>query len=551
MRGGRQLVFLGLSLVFASRFFPLAHPTTHCLTVGDPALMCWSLQWVSHALVHDPLHLFRGNIFYPYSHAVVLTDAMTSLAVLNIPVRLFTDNPWVGYNLLIVLAFYLSALSGAWLAEEVSGSRLVGFWGGIFWGFLFFRIHHFGHLQMLSFQGIPAAVVCLLRWWRQPRARSALLFSVVFVAQALVSWYLAAILGVTVAVVAVAHATRVSISHVRTGLLAALVCAAVILPVAWPYTTAFGDSSVADRKALVATFGDAVRPADYLTPPDVTLIGHGIPGNRHWLWQENTLYIGYAALALALVGLFRARGAGAERRWVVAGVLLVVAGYVLALGFVSPRLHFRLPLHFLATALPFVAGLRATQRFSLVLYVGVLILSSLGLGALVARMRSRRAGALLVGVLSAVFLVEVFPLYLPFGTAAPWAFTEPDRAIAKVQHGAGRQLVVLHLPIYYGAEAYPVSEAGYLVNSTAHWAWLVNGFSGGEPAGFHERMRVLARLPDESSVAELRRLGVDVLAVHAAETVQRRRELAAFFRKQSWASVVPLPTDEFLVLLAR
>ncbi len=69
-------IYLGLSLLFASRFFPLLHPTSFAITEGDPALMCWTLQWVSRALVHDVAHVFGGNIFYPYPHAVVLSDSL-------------------------------------------------------------------------------------------------------------------------------------------------------------------------------------------------------------------------------------------------------------------------------------------------------------------------------------------------------------------------------------------------------------------------------------------------------------------------------------------
>lgn len=94
-------LYLGLSLLFASRFFPLTQPTSFAISEGDPAIMCWALQWVSHAIVHDPAHLFAGNMFFPYQHAVVMSDSMWSLAILNASVRFFTANPWVGYNLLI------------------------------------------------------------------------------------------------------------------------------------------------------------------------------------------------------------------------------------------------------------------------------------------------------------------------------------------------------------------------------------------------------------------------------------------------------------------
>src|SRR5204862_5126168 len=110
---------------------------------------------------------------------------------------------------------------------------------------------------------------------------------------------------------------------------------------------------------LVNAFGDAVRVADFVTPPTPTLLGQLIKDNRYWIWGENTLYIGFVPLILCAIALrFVASGFS---RTIVTGLALVAVGYVLALGFVSPSLGIRLPLGYLARAVPMLAGLRATQ----------------------------------------------------------------------------------------------------------------------------------------------------------------------------------------------
>lgn len=109
--------------------------------------------------------------------------------------------------------------------------------------------------------------------------------------------------------------------------------------------------------------------------------------------------------------------------------------------------------------------------------------------------------------------------------------------------------MVLHLPIHYFTEPYPTSEAAYMVGSTLHWARLLNGFSGGEPVGFLERMRLLATLPAPGAVAELRRLGVEVLAVHITETAARRDAVASYFNSQPGVSILRLAGGDYLVLL--
>jgi len=552
-------VYLGLSLLFASRFFQLLHPTSFAITEGDPMLMNWTLQWVSHALVHDPSHLFAGNTFYPYAHAAVLSDTMLPLAILNVPVRLFTSNPWVGYNLLVVLAYYLSCVWGGLLAREVTGSDIAGIWGGI----LFYRVHHIGHLQILSCQAIPLAAFALLRFWKHPGVRSALLFAVVFVAQALVSWYLAFIMGVTLVVIALCHPARETFARgaMKYYALIAVIIAALVVPVALPYRAAFADSTLGERQQLVDTFGDAVHIADFVTPPMPTLAGQEIKDNKYWIWGENTLYIGVVPLALAIVALAALvaalvasgfsrtdRPVSAVRRTVATGIALVVVGYVLALGYVSPSMHIALPLHYLARALSFVAGLRATQRFAIVVYMGILLLSSCGMAVLTRRL-STRLQVIVCTVACALFLLEVFPFTLPVHADNVYEVSAPDRAIASLQRSRSAPLVVLHLPINYFREPYPISEATYMLDSTAHWANILNGFSGGVPKGFMERMTMLNKLPDPAAVQLLRDLGVDVVAVHRAEAGNPK--LREFFDHQPWATVTPLPTEEYVVQINR
>jgi len=533
-------MYLGLSLLFASRFFPLAHPTSFAITEGDPALMCWTLQWVSRALVHDPGHLFAGNMFFPYHHAVLMSDSMLSLAVLNAPIRVFTANPWIGYNLLIVLAYYLSCVSGAWLARELTGSDVASVWAGVFWGFLFFRVHHIGHPQIFSYQAIPAVAAASLRFWKQPTTNSALLVAVLFVAQALVSWYLAFIEAVILIVIALCQPWTIVFARRMAALYAliAVVAVAALAPVAVAYRAAFAESTLAERYSLANTFGDAVHPADYLTPPAPTLAGSMIADNRYGLWGENTLYIGYVALLLSVVAM-----TSVDRR-IMTGIALVVVGYVLSLGFVSPRLGIPLPLHYLARAVPSIAGLRATQRFALVIYMGILILSTSGFVQLTRRWPRRRQAAA-CAVVCAVFLLEVFPFTLPVHADTPYDVSPPDRAIATFQRLQSTPLVVLHYPINYFREPYPISEATYMVDSTFHWANVVNGFSGGVPKDFLKRMETLNALPDPEAVQMLKDLGVDVVAIHRGEL--RKEVFVQFFDRQPWASVNVLPTGEYIV----
>ena len=554
--------FLAVSALFCSNIFLLTDLDSHAILGGDPALMNWQLQWVSRALYTDPLNLFHGNTFHPHPNVVALTDHMLALAAINVPLSMLSDSPWFGYNLLILLAYYLSCVGGYRFMREVTGSHLAGVWAGIFWAFLFFRFHHIGHLHILSYQWMPFVAVALIRFLRSPTTGRTAALAIFSAAQALVSWYLAVITAVLIAVLAVLHVgPRHLTRRHAAGFTAVLAfCAAVVIPTALPYRTSLEETNLGNRASEALVPRDRVSISNYLEPPRATMVGQ-LRQDGPSIWGERTLYVGYVALALALAGLVirrapRAAAAAdaperatlASGRWLATGVCLVVVGFVLARGFISSQ-ETRLPLFYLSEVpgLDFLKGLRATPRFSLLLYFGVMILSGAGVAALATRFRSTRTAWIAVALACLLFLAEVYPYRLPV-EPRPYEVSRLDRAIPRFWRDEPRSPVVLHLPIHYLLRDYATPEAVYMLDSTHHWARVVNGFSGAEPRGFREMMAALNTLPDDRGVAALAALEVDLVAIHRATPTEVSRSLVTFFTAVPWATVHRVG-DEFLVLI--
>ena len=547
-------LFLALSALYCSNVFLLRDLNSHGILAGDPAVLNWQLQWVARALYTDPFNLFNGNTFHPYPNAIALTDHMLSLALINVPFRMLYDSPWVGYNLLIFLAYYLSCVGAYWFTREVTRSRWAGIWAGIFWGFLFFRIHHIGHLNVLSYQWMPFVAITLLRLLRSPTWGRTLAFSACFLAQSLVSWYFAVITSILVGVLVLAHVERQHLTavHAVRYATALLLCAAVIVPLTIPYAASLEGSSLGDRAARTLTPGDRVAIADYLHPPRATLLGQW-RGDGPWIWGEQTLYVGYTAIALALAGLiavrFRAGTWPTRARWIVTGLVLVVLGFVLAKGFISSH-NVRLPLFYLSElpGLDPLKGLHSTQRFSLLLYFGVMMLSAAGVAALTARQTRTGAKWAATVLVCGLFLAEVYPYALPFQPRR-YEVSRLDRAIAGMRYDDGDRPVVLHLPIHHFLDR-PFPEAIYMLDSTHHWARVVNGFSGAQPRGFPSRMAALASLPSDRGARSLAELDVDLVAIHRDVPRNQRRRLVDFFEEAPWATVYEVG-DEHLVVIDR
>jgi hypothetical protein len=544
------LVYLVLSAIWCANFFPLLRPNTSVMLDGDPALNAWALKWVSRALTHDWINLFNGNTFYPHPNSIALSEHMAGLAIFNVPVQWFTDNPWVGYNLLIFSAYFFSAIGGYLFILYLTKNKIVAFWAGIFWAFGFFRIHHIGHLQILSYQWFPFVALFLLKTIEDPSIKNTLLLSVFFIFQALTSWYLAVIVSVLIMILFIANMTRTNWNkkHALAFGSAAILIGSAIMPFVSAYNKVIKESTLTDRMASINGIGDQVKLADYLTPPIATFLGSYIPNNKYWIWQENTLFIGYTACILAMAGVLYAYRK--NKHMFFAAIALLLIGFVFALGYVSPALNVKLPLYYLANIFPFMAAIRATQRYSLLIYFGVLILSGYGLAGLINHL-SKRNAILLTLAVSTSYLIETYPYNLGFGEIAQYAPSALDREIAKIKLETSEQLTIVHYPIYTAMPGYPTQESVYMLDSTLHWANIMNGFSGAEPKGFHDDMQILNRLPNIESLNLLQRNNVNVLAIHKTVPEQRRKEIKQFFEETKLGDVTHVGTDEYLVRLSR
>ena len=544
------LVYLVLSAAWCARFFSFQDIGSHVMQDGDPALNAWALNWVSRSLTSDWVNLFNGNTFYPHPKSVALSEHMVGLALFNIPIRLLTDNPWVGYNLLIFAAYFFSALGGYFLISYLTKDKFAGFWGGIFWGFCFFRIHHIGHLQILSYQWFPFVALFLIKTRYEPTIKNGLLLTLFFLLQALTSWYLAVIISFLSIVLFAFYmtATRWRTTQTIIFFLSGLIILAIITPFALPYTHAVTDTTLIDRLVSANQLGDQIKLSDFFFPPTATLLGSQIVDNKYWIWQENTLFIGYFPCLLALIGFIF--GWKNNKRLIFASVTLILIGYVLSMGHFDSSVNLHLPLYYLSQEIPFLAAIRATQRFVLLTYFGVLMLSGFGMHYLIVRLRSKAAYPVFT-VVVALFLFEVYPAQLPWKELTHYSVSSIDSAIAVKQRLTHSKLVVLHYPIYTVLPGYPTRESKYMVDSTSHWAKILNGFSGAEPKGFHKDMVMLNTLPKQEALALLNEYKVDVVALHKELDGTHKQAIKDFFNKVPTSSIEEVGRDEYLIFLNR
>jgi len=206
-------------------------------------------------------------------------------------------------------------------------------------------------------------------------------------------------------------------------------------------------------------------------------------------------------LALALDGGWRQ----ARARMLVA---VALAGGLLAFGPATPLYGV------LQAVFPPVRALRDPSRFATLVSLGVALLASMGLAAVLRRVPGRRRPALALAVVAAA---NVEALCAPFD----YARHDGDSPVYARLAGEERATALAEFPFYAGEADY--LNAPYLLSSTAHWVPVVNGYSGTAPRAYEERAAVLHHFPSAEAFAELQRLGVSHVLVHFDKYGPRRQ----------------------------
>jgi hypothetical protein len=134
--------------------------------LGDPVRTAWQVAWVGHAMLHQPLHLFDSNAFYPHPLSLAFSDSLLGYG----PAAFFgsgTVAALVRYNLLFLLAWSLAFVGCYLLARELGLRKLGSAAAAAAFAYAPYRVTEAGHLHVISSGGIALALFLLLRGYRR------------------------------------------------------------------------------------------------------------------------------------------------------------------------------------------------------------------------------------------------------------------------------------------------------------------------------------------------------------------------------------------------
>jgi hypothetical protein len=485
--------------------------------IGDPLAEAWQPAWGGHALLHQPLHFFDANRFWPIKDSLAFGDALIGYA----PAGMIGSGPHdalVRYDVLFLFAYALAFFGTYLLARELGLGPAGAVVAGAAFAFAPFRLEQDGHMQVISSGGIPLSIAFAVRGWRL-RSGWWLFFAWVvaiwqvslgFVLGLPFAYGLAA--AVLVAVVLWLIGGRPPIPRrVLVGWAAGAVVFIVIAGlIARPYLHVADMFPEAKRSPHELSGFSGQLKAFIAAPEESFVWGHATAGVRDGLLviPEQTLLPGLAIVVLALVGL---GSRSLDRRLRIGLGIAAVVIMALELGFREEG-GLLWPYRILYDVLPGWNGIRTPGRLATFSSLALALLAAAGSEALIRRVRRSRlpawSSAALAGLLVLVIVTE--GRSLPFDPFDDQAMPEAPPLGTSTADVPQPQL---HLPARTAKE-----NRAYQLASTDGFPDMVNGRASTNPHTVLELIAQMDSFPDAASVARLQAYGVRSVVLHLGLT---------------------------------
>jgi len=541
-KGWIPLVYALLALVMT---YPLPFRLgSHYVGVGgDLLIFRWNDWWCQKCLLEGRNPLYTTWLFHPQGVSLVYHNFAWLNTAMWLPLSPLIG-PVAAHNVIFLFNLALGGIGMHYLAHYLTKDHRAAFVAGLVFAFWPCRMSHYNHPNMISVGWIPLFLLFLMRTIRQEsKLRPALLGALFLALTGLARWLHLMFAG-GIAVVYVAYSLLFEGRRWNRNTVAALALTlglAVVLmgPLLSPLVVAQIHSD--DRSEDV-----------FSTDPDIystDLVSYFVPERGHplfvawlsplWSRMRRGAYVGYSALALAIVGALRGRRDRAC--WLVVGVGLFVLSLGPRLQVAGRVLDIRLPYAWVQDWAP-VRVVRHPNRFSVPLSLPLAVLAGYGMSWLLSRLR--RPVVLTVG-LSALLLVE----YLP------WPYPTVQPSVPPFYHQLAQEpdeFAVLDLPLGTRTVAKP-----YMYYATVHGKPLVEGHVSRLPPsahnfidsipllrGLHQSHEMDAGLCDISrqltmlADADIRYLILHPQLVSSEQLVQWRR----------WLAIEPTFEDQYTVV---
>lgn len=474
------------------------------VNTDDGRWSIWVVSWVAHTLTTAPLRVYDANIFYPHRYTLAFSEANLGAGALGAPVWLATKNPYTTHNTVFLASFVIAFAGAYYLTRYLSASRPAASLAAVLFAFCPFMFARTAHVQLLFIGGLPWCMLAFHRLIDRPSVTRAVMLGVLLWATALACAYYGIFAGLMVGlgtfVYGVSRTLWRSPDHWTAIGLAAFVSVGLTLPFFLPYLY------VQETGGFVRTLDDAQQYAANLRAWGASSAW----AHRWWLPAltgfNEVLFPGLLTIGFGVPGAVLLL----RRRRDTAVLYLLIAAIAFWASFGPDAGLYRV----LYETIPIFSFLRAPARMGILVTLSLVVFASIAAAHLLTRVRRPvLAGAVLTLVAAAELTTA--PLS-QFRDAEP--LSPVYRVLATLPYGA-----VAEFPYWYERHDFP-RHAYYMLNSTAHWQPLVNGYSDHIPSDFRTTVLPLSSFPTRESFGILAKAGARYVVFHLDMYNVRMRE---------------------------
>ncbi len=513
---GELAIVLLTATAFAVIFtYPLAFRIGSIgrVNTDDGRWSIWVVSWVAHALTTNPFRVFDANIFYPHRAALAFSEANILAGAVGAPVWVLSRNPYLTHNVVVLLGFIASFAGAYYLVRYFTRNRWASLTAGVLFAFCPFVFARTAHIQLLLVGGLPFCMLAFHRLVDRSTVGRAVTLGLLICVQSLACAYYGVFAILSIGLGAILFAFTRGLWRSRDywiGIgLAAFVSIAFTFPFLLPYLQVQQETGFA--RSLDDARQYSVEMASWLAS--------AAWAHRWWLPALGdfieVLFPGFITLAAGVAGIvwalrakaFPLDGGGVDhpdrprplpRDVALLYMLIAIIAFWSSFG-PDAGLYW-----LLYKAVPLFTFMRAPGRMGIMVTLSLIVLGAPVIAALISRARRPAvAGALVVAAASAE--LAAIPL-------TQLRNAEPRHPVydllATVPYGP-----VVEFPYWYERSDFP-RHAYYMLNSTAHWLPLINGYSDHIPQDFRKTVIPLSSFPSRESFGLLGRANTRYVVFH-------------------------------------
>lgn len=311
------MVVLAYLLITLLLTYPLSLKIATHIPGGsfDALQNVWNLWWFKYALVDLHSNPFYTDLVYHPTGVSLLFHTFNPFnAILSVPLQMIFGLT-VSYNMIILFAFVVAGYGAYVLAKYVTRDVAAAFLAGVIFAFSPSHFAHTagGHLQVLSIEWIPFYVLFFLKTIKESRRINAFLAAFFFLLTVLCDFYYALYLACFSALYLCyqlwTDKEKVTNRELMTRLATLAIAATVlIVPIAVPMLT---ELKYHISPAVETTIEGSADLLGFVTPstlhPLWGTLAQNIAGKFTGNTAENTVFLGYTALLVAVYSLFRVK----------------------------------------------------------------------------------------------------------------------------------------------------------------------------------------------------------------------------------------------------